>query len=36
MKKNTILEKLNYLYGRFQEKEINLHYITVPDKYDVY
>lgn len=34
--KNTILEKLNYLHERFQEKGINLYYIISPNKYDVY
>lgn len=30
-----MLEKLNYLHERLQEKGINLYYIIAPDKYDV-
>jgi hypothetical protein len=33
---NAILDKLNYLHKRFQEKGIDLYYMIAPDKYDVY
>lgn len=33
---NEILDKLNYLHSRFQEKGIRLYYMIAPDKYDVY
>lgn len=34
--KDLILDKLDYLHKRFQEKGIQLYYMIAPDKYDVY